>query len=65
MDDQRKPRALAEEIKKTHKIVKTKLSEASHDKKVDSIEDMIKMPLAEAYLKLLTPMKFDKTNLKN
>jgi hypothetical protein len=23
------------------------------------------MPLAEAYLKLLTPMKFDKANLKN
>lgn len=64
-EDQKEPRALAEEIKKTHKIVQAKLSQASYATKVESVEDMIKMPLAEAYLKLLTPMKFDKANLKN
>lgn len=66
LEDQKKPRALAEEIKKTHKIVQEKLSETKgYSKKIETIEDIIKMPLAEAYLKLLSLMKFDKANLKN
>jgi hypothetical protein len=56
---------MAEEIKKTHKIVQDKLSESNYKKDIMPIEEIIALPLSEAYWKLLSPMRYDKVNMKN
>jgi hypothetical protein len=56
---------MAEEIKKTHKIVQEKLSESNYKKDFMPTEEIIALPLSEAYWKLLSPMRYDKVNMKS
>ena len=56
---------MAEEIKKTHRIVQAKLSESSYSQKIESIEEIIALPISEAYWKLLSPLRYEKVNMKN
>ena len=64
-EEQTKPRKLAEEIRDTNKIVQTKISENKENLANESLQQILSLPLSEAYWKLLSPMRFDYMSMKN
>lgn len=64
-EEQVKPRRLAEEIRETNKIVQAKISENKESLALESLQQIMSLPLSEAYWKLLSTMRFDYMSMKN
>ena len=64
-EEQMRPRRLAEKIKETNEVVQAKINESDSIKAQESLAEIMKMPLSEAYWKLLAPMRFDYMSMKS